>query len=330
MTKNAHILTFEESVRKRPGMFIGSTGSSGIVNMLKGLVSDCMEVTRSRSYLFHITVLPEKKFQLEVESSNNLKKFSETLIPENSILNNFHLKICNVLSDQFDLMSKADNKLLLTFTLDKTIFTESLDYWELAENFLQYAYLNRNTEIVLTDNRGSYLNQNYFSFPQGVKYLYDRMVKEALGKPEFEIFYDGVHNGINYQLFLGYRTDWYPPSYSASFANNVQTVCGGSLVDGIMKGLIAGCRHYVKSHELTDYKIKKKKFENGLILIASVQGRDFQYGGSFKETLEDETVERDVKKLMKQLTIDFITENRVKAEKFLWRFDETKFTSGMY
>lgn len=321
-------IEFKEHIRKRPGMYLGGSGSIGIINLLKGLLCDCIEVTKSDKYFFQIELKSDYKFSLNIEASNDILKFKKTI--NESAFQHFHLKACEALSSEYSISNKDSNKVVLMFTLDKTVFTEPVDYLELSELFLQWTYLNRNSEVLLIDKREKYSNQNYFKFPEGIKYLYYRIVKDALGKPEFELSFDGELNGLKYQIFLGYRTDWYPPSVTASFANDVQTVCGGSLVNGVLEGLINGCRKYVKDKGLSDFKIKKKKFSNGLILVASVRGDDFKYGGSFKETLEDEKVKKDAKKLIRQLTIDFISENNEKADKFLWRFDETQLTSGMY
>lgn len=328
MNNGIQQIEFKEHIRKRPGMYLGGTGSKGIINLLKGLLIDCIEVTESDKYFFQIELKSDYEFSLDIEVSNDISKFKETI--NETAFTNFHLKACEALSSEFSISKNDTSKLLLKFTLDKTVFTESADYLELSEVFLQWAYLNRNSEVLLIDNREKYSNQNYFNFPEGIKYLYDRMVKDALGNPEFELSFDGELNGLNYQIFLGYRTDWYPPSAIASFANDVHTICGGSLADGVLEGLINGCRKYVKDKGLTDFKIRKKKFNNGLILIASVRGKEFKYGGSFKESLEDDKIKKDAKKLVQKLTIDFITNNKAKADKFLWRFDEKQLTSGMF
>lgn len=321
-------IEFKEHVRKRPGMYLGGTGSKGIINLFKGLLVDCIKATESDKYFFQIELRSDHNFSLNIEASNDISKFEETI--NETALENFHLNVCEALSSEFSISKINKYELLLKFTLDKTVFTESVDYLELSEVFIQWACLNRNSEVLLIEKKEKYSNQNYFSFPDGIKYLYDRMVKGALGKPEFELSFDGELNGLRYQIFLGYRTDWYPPSAIATFANDVHTVCGGSLADGVLEGLINGCRKYVKDNGMTDFKIKKKKCRNGLILVALVRGDEFIYGGSFKETLEDERVKRDTKKLIKQLTMDFISENKEKADKFLWRFDESQLTSGMY
>lgn len=321
-------MEFKEHIRKRPGMFLGDTRSKGIINLLKGLIIDCIEVTNSDKYFFRIELKSHYEFSLDFEALNDISKFEETI--NDSGLDNFHLKACKYLSSEFCMLSIATNKVLLKFTLDKKIFNESVDYRELYGELLQWTLLNRNSEVFIIDEREKYSNQNYFSFPEGIKYLYDSMVKNALGKPKFELSFDGELNELRYQIFLGYRTDWYPFPNIASFSNNVHTICGGSLVDGVMEGLISGCKKYIKDNNWIDYRVRKKKFSNGLILVASVRGNEFQYGGSLKERLEDEKVKKDAKKLIEKLTIQFILNNQEKADEFLGRFDEKQLTSRMY
>ncbi len=192
------------------------------------------------------------------------------------------------------------------------------------------ASLNRGTEILVQDSRDRYLNQVYYHFPEGIKYLYKRAKEDSLGKPEFEVIFNGKIKNLDYQIFLGYRTDWYPQPFIISFANDVTTICGGSLVAGIMDGMIAACKKYVIEEGLETYKIKRKKFNNGLILICSVRGADFKYGGSFKETLENEEVRKRIKRVMSSLVFEQIKANEESAKKFLLRFDESHITNRMY
>ncbi len=190
--------------------------------------------------------------------------------------------------------------------------------------------LNRQCEVITIDKRQKYLTQNYYHFPQGVFYLFDRATTEVLGKPEFKLTFDNEINSNKYQIGLAYRTDWFPSANVISFANNVHTICGGSLVDGILEGLINACKIYAKENNLTTFKINKKKFVNGLILICAVRGEDYKYGGSWKETLEDAVIKKEAKKVVEKLALDFFNNQKEKADKFLWRFDTTQLTSGMY
>jgi DNA gyrase/topoisomerase IV subunit B len=160
--------------------------------------------------------------------------------------------------------------------------------------------------------------------------LFDRATTEILGKPEFKLVFDDELSKNKYQIGLAYRSDWHPTPNVISFANDVHTVCGGSLVDGILDGLITACKKYVKENGMLTFKIKRKKFFNGLIIVCTVRGDTFLYGGSFKETLENDEVKKQIKKTTEKLVSQFFKNNKDKADKFLWRFDTTQLTSGMY
>jgi len=219
----------------------------------------------------------------------------------------------------------------LNFSLNKDLIADTnIDYLKLSENLLQVALLNRQAEIIITDKRQKHLNQNYYYFPQGVFYLFDKATTEILGKPEFKLVFDDELNKNKYQIGLAYRSDWYPTPNVISFANDVHTICGGSLVDGILEGLITSCKKYVKENKMLTFKIKPKKFFNGLIVVCAVRGDNFHYGGSFKETLENDEVKKQAKKVIAKLVSDFFKNNKENAEKFLWRFDTTQLTSGIY
>lgn len=86
----------------------------------------------------------------------------------------------------------------------------------------------------------------------------------------------------------------------------------------------------MNENNLETFKVSRKKFLNGLIIVCAVRGEDYKYGGSFKETLEDDIVKKQAKKIITKLALDFFYNQKEKADKFLWRFDTTQLTSGMF
>jgi DNA gyrase/topoisomerase IV subunit B len=319
-------MTFEESVRKRPGMYIGN---DGIVGLVTGLLNDCIEFSKTDKIVFEIAIGGDNDFYIGISSDQDLGEFLKLFTIECEDPNSYLPRTLRILSDRFEIISSETNKTEVRFSVDKTVITDtSVDYLKLTDAVIQVALLNRQTEIITIDKRQTHLNQNYYHFPQGVFYLFDRATTEVLGRPEFKLTFDGQVSTNKYQIGLAYRTDWYPTPSVNSFANNIHTICGGSLVDGILDGLISACKSYVNENNLVTHKIKRKKFLNGL--ISAVRGADFKYGGSFKETLEDDQVRAQTKKVVKHLTLDYFKNQNDKADKFLSRFDEAGLTSKMY
>lgn len=328
MTDAIQIITFEESVRKRPFMYIGNDGVAGL---FEGLLTDCIELCKTDEITFEIVISGDNNFTFGLTSPHDINPFIQQFTDESKEFKNFFPKILKVVSETFEIITKDNSKTEITFSFDKKVITSTnIDYLKLTGNVLKIALLNRQCEIITIDKRQKYFTQNYYHFPQGIFYLFDRATTEVLGKPEFKITFDDKVNSNKYQIGLAYRTDWYPTPNVESFANDVHTIYGGSLVDGVIDGLISACKIYVKANNLTTFKITRKKFLNGLIIVCAVRGSDYKYRGSFKETLDDMTVKKQAKKIISTLALDFFNIEKEKANKFLWRFDTTQLASGMY
>lgn len=330
MKNEGNKLSFKEHIRKRPGMYLGAVGSKGIINLVKGLILDTNRELENEKNFFHFSILADNKFELKIKSETNLEKILIQPKEENDYSTKFHFRVLEALTDKYEITKEDDLNLILNWELNESIIKDSeVDFVNLSEVLGQVAYLNRESEILITDNTKKYQNQSYYSFPEGVRYVYERCKIETLGTPKFEISFEDKIGKNHYQIFIGYRTDWYPTPRVLSFANEVHTVCGGSLVEGIMEGLVLGCEEYVSKSNLEKFNIKRSKFDNGLILVCSVKGGEYKYGGSFKESLIDKNVQQEVRDLIKKLTLDFIEGNKEKSDKFLWRFDESNLTSGI-
>lgn len=319
-------LSFEESVRKRPFMYIGC-----IVGLLEGLLVDCIELCKTDEIIFEIMISGDNDFTLGLTSPHDLNPFIQQFTNKNKEFSHYFPKVLKIISETFEISKKENSKTEIVFSFDKKIIADTnIDYLMLTEKVVQLALLNRKCEIVTIDKRQKYLTQNYYHFPQGVFYLFDRATTEILGKPEFKLTFDDEINSIQYQIGLAYRIDWYPTPNVISFVNNIQTVCGGSLVDGILDGLIIACRTYVKENNLINFKINRKKILNGLIIVCAVRGVDYKRDRNYKQTLEDDTIKKQAKKIIAKLVLDFFNNQKEKADKFLWRFDTTRLFSGMY
>lgn len=319
-------IIFEESVRKRPFMYIGN---EGIIGLFKELLTACIELCNTEEITFEIIILGDNQFILGITSQGDINPFLQDY--KNKEIINYFPTILKIVSERFEIINKNTSKTEVHFSFDRKIITNThIDYLELTEKILKFALLNRQCKIITIDKRQKYLNQNYFHFPQGIFYLFNRTTAEVLGKPKFKLTFDGKVNSNNFQIGLAYHTDWYPTPNIISFANNIHTIYGGSLVEGILEGLTNACKTYFKKNNLITSQINRKKLLNGLILVCAVRGEDFKYGGSFKETLEDAVVKRQAKKIITNLALDFFYNQKESSDQFLWRFDTTQLTSGMY
>ncbi|HEY8399654.1 MAG TPA: hypothetical protein VIK89_00255 [Cytophagaceae bacterium] len=323
MTERIQPPSFEESVRKRPFMYIGNERIEGLIT---GLIIDCIELCKTDEITFEIIISDENNFILGIKTEQDLNPFWQSFSINNQDFNYYLSKVLKIISSKFEIKTINKIKFEIHFSLDKEIIPNpTIDYLKLTEKVLQIAFLNRQCEIITIDQRQKFINQNYYHFPQGIFYLFDRVRTEVLGKPEFILTFDNVVNNKFYQIGIAYRTDWFPKPYIMSFANDVHTVCNGSLVEGVLDGLVNACKIYIKENNLTSFKVSRKKLLHELILICAVRGENFKYGGSWKETLEDDAVKKEVKKLVSKLALDFFKSQKEKVDKFFMRFDQSQF-----
>ncbi|MBI1226573.1 MAG: hypothetical protein GC192_15175 [Bacteroidetes bacterium] len=322
------VSVFQDHVRKRPYLYIGG---KDITSLFKGLILDCIKLCGTDEILFKIRIIEINSFAFEITSNITIAPIIHKL---NSSENNYeanHPIFLKFISEKFEVINRENSTLEINFSLDKAVILNTdIDYLKLYEAVFQIACLNRGVEIITIDKRQKYLNQNYFHYPQGIFYLFERAIDATLGHPEIKMTYDGKIGANHYQIALACRTDWFPEPNIISYANDNHNINGGSLVDGVLEGFLEACKKYVDIHKLTNYKISEEKLMNGLIVVCAVRGENFIYGGSFRETLQDDLVKEQSKVIMADLAFDFFENNKEKVDKFFFRFDSTQFMSGMF
>jgi DNA gyrase/topoisomerase IV subunit B len=321
-------MTFEDSVKKRPYMYIGN---DGVVELFARLLTDCIQLCKTDDISFKIIISAENDFSIGFSSRHDLIPFLQHFTKKDTDSKFYLPKVLKIISKKMEIVKKSISKMQINFSFNETLISDiNIDYLKLSNMILQVALLNRQTKIITIDKRQKHLNQNYYHFPQGIFYLFEKATAEVLGKPEIKLTFEQNINSNKYQIGLAYRTDWFPVPNIESFANDVHTVCGGSLVDGILDGFYSACKVYAKGKKIKKLNINRKKLLNGLIIVCAVRGNNFVYGGSFKEILEDNEVKKQVQKIIHDLVLCYFEEEKNKAAKFLVRFDETQFASKLY
>jgi DNA gyrase/topoisomerase IV subunit B len=320
-------MTLIEAVRKRPGFYLGSTDIKGILNLFCGIITDSICLYKTNDIFFSFNLSNDGNIFIHINFDNDtsiiIQELSNNQHSSNSI---YHLRILKAVVEKLEIRENSEG-ITISFHLDRTVFKEiAIDYLDLTASFNLLAILNKGIKILIKDNTQEHYSQHYLHFPNGIFYLYERTKRKVLGKPKFEILYDGKVNENQYQIALAYRTDWFPESSVLSFANDIHTTSNGTLVTGILDGLALACKDYIKDKKLVTHKIERKKLYNGLIIICSVRGSSLVYGGSFRESLETKEIKTQVKEIIYKLVSDYLNKNEEQAENLLWRFDDTYIT----
>jgi DNA gyrase/topoisomerase IV subunit B len=176
MNDEIQTITFEESVQLRPGMYLGSTDSIGIINLISGLIKECIFIYKTDKLFFSIEFGGDGiSFQInsDVDASVILQQLSDKHWKDK-----VYFRILSALAEHLEIVDGtklSTSGVTINFQLNKAIFKDmSLDYQHLTEELILLALLNRGTEILIKDTTQKHINQNYFNFPNGIFYLYEK------------------------------------------------------------------------------------------------------------------------------------------------------------
>jgi DNA gyrase/topoisomerase IV subunit B len=349
MEENIISISFPEHVRMRPKMYFGNEHSVSICL----LISQCIEICKTDEILFDLTINGENDFSIQIIGKVDLSPFTLYFVatkyrpnyifmPSLLVIVSEKLEI-DVLGNQLSflkgeiqsgdisIVSKPHTEIKFRYELDEKILKNTpTNYQRFYDELYQLSLLNKKLEILIKDNRAKFVSQNYFHSPNGIFHLYQNIKDSTSVTTTFEVKYEGQINKNHYQFILAYRDDWFPTPNVISFANDYQTANHGTHVTGILEGLFAACKKFKKENDLSTHTIRKNKFYNGLILICAVRGEGFGFEGSFRKTLKQKDMEKEVKKAVTQLVYKYLKENKERTDKFLFRFNEEGFGSFMF
>ena len=201
--------------------------------------------------------------------------------------------------------SEADTGTIITFHPDATIFTQTIvyKYDTLANRLRELAYLNKGIRIILTD-----LREKVDEFETA-----EDGERKATGKQVFrsDVFYSehGLREFIDYldagepklipepitvnsdkvipiDIALQYNQGFRERIYS--YVNNINTIEGGTHLQGFKMGLSRSLKNYAeKNNLLAKFKgdLSPEDFREGLTAVISVKVAEPQFEGQTKTKL---------------------------------------------
>jgi DNA gyrase subunit B len=202
----------------------------------------------------------------------------------------------------------------VTFKPDSTIFTASVFVWDILANRLrELAFLNRGITITLLDERkqedGSSERQETFYYEGGicefVKYL---NVNKQLLFPE-PIYFSGFKNGIDVELAIQYNDSFSETIFS--YANNINTIEGGTHLSGLQGALTRSINSYAKANNLlkNEKAMTGNDAREGLAAVISVKIPEPQFEGQTKTKLGNGEVRGIVESIVNDGLGTFFEEN---------------------
>ena len=197
------------------------------------------------------------------------------------------------------------------FLADDTIF-ETLEYeFEVLEKrFREMAFLTKGLHIILNDIRDEENPKNAdFCFEGGltsfVEYLNKN--KEKLHDQPIYMEKDG---DFPIEIAIQYTTTYNENIYS--FVNNINTVEGGTHLEGFKRSLTKVFNDYAKAHNILkekDSNLQGDDIREGVTAVISVKVKEPQFEGQTKTKLGNSEVAGAVQSLMNEKLAEYLEEN---------------------
>ncbi len=200
------------------------------------------------------------------------------------------------------------------FLPDISIFKEGIDYKfeTLIQRFREMAFLTRGLTIKFVDERNDH--EMSFHFEGGVKSFvrYLNKSRQVLHPP---VYVEKQMNGTAVEAAIQY-TDGYTDSVYA-FANNINTIDGGTHVTGFRSALTRTLNDYARKAALlkdNDPNFSGDDVREGLTAIISIKLQDPQFESQTKSKLGNAEVKGQVESVVGEAFSAFLEENPREAK----------------
>ena len=348
-----------EAVRKRPGMYIGSTSVRGLHHMVYEIVDNCVDEALA-GYCTEINVTIEPGNIICVE--DNGRGIPVEIHPKTKIstaetvytvlhaggkfggdsgykvsggLHGVGASVVNALSSWTEVTIKRDGGLYqmyfekgktikklekigdakgtgtkVRFLADDTIF-ESLDYsYEtLEKRFREMAFLTKGLKIIIEDKREETPKKAEFCFEGGLNSFVEFLNKnkEKLHKSPIYIEKNGE---IPVEIAIQYTSSYSENIYT--FVNNINTIEGGTHLEGFKRALTKVFNDYARSHKFLkekDNNLQGEDIREGITAVVSVKVKEPQFEGQTKTKLGNSEVTGVVQSMVNEALSNFLEEN---------------------
>ncbi len=347
-----------DPVRKRPGMYIGSTDFRGLHHLVWEVVDNAIDEAMA-GYCKNIMVRIHQDGSLSVEDDGRgipVEKHKQTGISAvETVLTVLHaggkfggsgykvsgglhgvgVSVVNALSVRTEVTVDRDGGkyfvafergvpaeplkkiaeqdrqgTIVRFWPDGEIFeTLDFDFEILKKRLRQQAYLTRGITISLFDERENKEQACQFYFEGGIA-SFVRHLNAGKNTISKILMLEGEMENVAVEVSMQYTQEF--RENIQTFANNIQTVEGGTHLTGFSTALTRVINKYARENNLL--KEKEPNFTNddvkeGLTAIISVKVPEPQFEGQTKSKLGNSEVRKIVDRIVSEKLAEFLAEN---------------------
>ena len=335
-----------EAVRKRPAMYIGSTGELGLHHLVYEVVDNSVdEALAGHADLIDVTIhidnsitvvdngrgIPVEMMDLDGEKVPAAQvvmtklhaggKFDSSTYKVSGGVHGVGVSCVNALSEELELeiwrdgftweqtyskgeptsklkktgAVKAKTGTKVRFLPDKSIFTATeYNYDTLAQRLRELAFLNKGLLITLTDERTTdsktgEAKSAEFKYNGGIAEFIKHLNRGKTVLHDKPIYMEAERDGVAMEIGIQYN-DGYSESVF-SFANNINTVDGGSHLSGFRTSLTRTINY--AGQQMGLFKDVKENLtgddvREGLVAVISVKLSQPQFEGQTKGKLNSD------------------------------------------
>jgi len=204
----------------------------------------------------------------------------------------------------------------ITFKPDKSIFSKTeYSYDILSQRLRELAFLNKGLKIKLEDERTD--KESVFEFAGGVVSFVEYLNKNKNPLHNKVVYFEKLQDNINVEVALQYNDGYAETIFS--FANNINTIEGGTHLSGFKSALTRAINQYAKTKNLIkdEIAITGEDAREGLTAVVSVKVPNPQFEGQTKTKLGNSEVEGLVASASLDALASYFEENPSVANKII-------------
>ena len=347
-----------EAVRKRPGMYIGSTSLRGLHHLVYEIVDNSIdEALAGYCKNIVVTINPDNSITIEddgrgmpvgihpkigkptVEVIMTILhaggKYGGVGYKVSGGLHGVGASVVNALSEKcvvtvkreghvwqqsyergkavtgLEMVGNAiENGTCVYFKPDPEIFEDTVyDFDTLAQRLRELAFLNKGIRIVLWDHREED-KQEVFHYEGGIKSFVSYLNRNKTSLHPEPIYVEGIKDKISVEIAIQYNDGYTENIFS--FANNIDTVEGGTHLVGFKTALTRSLNDYAKKFghlKDNDKNLSGEDIREGLTAVISVKIEEPQFEGQTKTKLGNSEVRGIVDSIVGEGVSIFLEEN---------------------
>jgi DNA gyrase subunit B len=366
--ESIQVLEGLEAVRRRPGMYIGSTDARGLHHLVWEIVDNSIdEAMAGHANYIEIMIQPDGSVfnrdngrgvpvGLQKQTGRDALEVVHTVLHAGGKfggggykvsggLHGVGVSVVNALSEWLRVESAFQGKLwrqeyergkpttkvtaagssggrsgtTTQFLPDSEVF-ETLD-WNfdtITQRLRESAYLNKGVWIRFVDQRGTEPRERSFFFEGGLVSFVRHLNKGRDVLHPKPIYVEKRDGATQIEIALQYN-DGYSESVFA-FANNINTVDGGTHVTGFRAALTTSLNDYARKNTIlkdNDANLSGDDVREGLTAVISVKMTDPQFEGQTKAKLGNAEVKGQVQAALTEGINQYLEENPQDARRII-------------